>query len=66
MFRDPNVRDPIKAFGPYDLAPIVDRCINCEKHIALYYMSEIGSSNTFKKVNTIYYYSCKKINKLPY
>jgi len=25
-------RDPIKAFGPYDLAPIVDRCINCEKH----------------------------------
>lgn len=33
---------------------------------ASYYMSEIGSSNTFKKVNTIYYYSCKKINKLPY
>ena len=32
MFRNPNVRDPIKAFGPYDLAPIVDRCINCEKH----------------------------------
>ena len=33
---------------------------------ASYYMSEIGSSNTFKKVNTIYYYSCKKINNLPY
>ena len=33
---------------------------------ASYYMSEIGSSKTFKKVNTIYYYSCKKIIKLPY
>ena len=32
MIIDPLVRDPIKAFGPYDLAPIKDRCINCEKH----------------------------------
>jgi len=28
---DPLVPDPSKAFGPYDLAPIKDRCINCEK-----------------------------------
>lgn len=33
---------------------------------ASYYMEEIGNSNTFKKVNTIYYYSCRKIKKLPY
>ncbi len=33
---------------------------------ASYYMEEIGTSNTFKKVETIYYYSCSKINKLPY
>jgi hypothetical protein len=25
------VPDPSKAFGPYDLAPETDRCINCEK-----------------------------------
>jgi len=31
MFRDPLVRYPFKAFGPFDLSPIVDRCINCEK-----------------------------------
>ena len=31
MFRDPNVRDPFKAFGPFDLSPIKDRCCNCEK-----------------------------------
>ncbi len=31
MVPDPLVPDPSKAFGPYDLAPIVDRCINCEK-----------------------------------
>ena len=33
---------------------------------ASYYMSEIGSTNTFKKIDTIYYYSCKKINKFPF
>ena len=33
---------------------------------ASYYLSEIGSSNTFKKVDTLYYYSCKKINKRPF
>ena len=33
---------------------------------ASYYMSEIGSTNTFKKVSTIYYYSCRKINKFPF
>ena len=27
---DPQVPDPTKAFGPYDLEPIHDRCINCE------------------------------------
>ena len=27
---DPQVPDPSKAFGPYDLEPIYDRCINCE------------------------------------
>ena len=31
MVPDPLVPDPSKAFSPYDLAPIVDRCINCEK-----------------------------------
>ena len=31
MIIDPNVCDPIKAFGPYDLAPIKDSCSNCEK-----------------------------------
>ena len=25
----PLVPDPLKAFGPYDLAPTTDRCINC-------------------------------------
>ena len=25
-----KVPDPSKAFGPYDLEPIHDRCINCE------------------------------------
>jgi len=25
------VLDPLKAFSQYDLAPIIDRCINCEK-----------------------------------
>ena len=29
-FLDPQVPDPTKAFGPYDLEPIHDRCINCE------------------------------------
>ena len=33
---------------------------------ASYYMSEIGSTNTFKQVNTLYYYSCRKINKFPF
>ena len=33
---------------------------------ASYYMSEIGTTNTFKKVSTIYYYSCRKINKFPF
>ena len=27
---DPQVPDPSVAFGPYDLEPIHDRCINCE------------------------------------
>jgi hypothetical protein len=27
---DPQVLDPTKAFSPYDLEPIHDRCINCE------------------------------------
>ena len=31
-----------------------------------YYMSEIGSTNTFKKVKTIFYYQCRSTNKLPY
>ena len=31
-----------------------------------YYLSEIGSTNTFKQVNTISYYACKKINKFPF
>ena len=26
-----EVLDPSKAFGPYDLEPINDRCINCEE-----------------------------------
>ena len=26
----PQVPDPSMAFGPYDLEPIHDRCINCE------------------------------------
>ena len=26
----PQVPDPTKAFSPYDLEPIHDRCINCE------------------------------------
>jgi hypothetical protein len=29
-FLDPQVPDPTKAFSPYDLEPIHDRCINCE------------------------------------
>ena len=29
-FLDPLVPDPSKAFGPYDLEHIHDRCINCE------------------------------------
>ena len=29
-FHGSQVPDPIKAFGPYDLEPIHDRCINCE------------------------------------
>jgi len=33
---------------------------------ASYYWSEIGSTNTFKQVNTIFYYQCRKTNKLPY
>ena len=28
---DPNVPGTIKAFSQYDLAPITDRCINCEE-----------------------------------
>tara|TARA_R110002020_G_scaffold85519_1_gene211021 strand:- start:244 stop:435 length:192 start_codon:yes stop_codon:yes gene_type:complete len=28
---DPLVLDPLKAFSPYDLALIIDRCINCEE-----------------------------------
>ena len=27
----PLVPDPSNAFGAYDLAPEIDRCINCEK-----------------------------------
>ena len=26
-----EIPDPGKAFGPYDLEPIHDRCINCEE-----------------------------------
>ena len=26
-----EIPDPSKAFGPYDLEPIHDRCINCEE-----------------------------------
>ena len=29
-FLDPQVLDPTKAFSPYDLEPVHDRCINCE------------------------------------
>ena len=29
-FLGPQVPGPIKAFSPYDLEPIYDRCINCE------------------------------------
>ena len=29
-FHGPQVPDPTKAFSPYDLEPIHDRCINCE------------------------------------
>ena len=29
-FHGSQVPDPSKAFGPYDLEPIHDRCINCE------------------------------------
>ena len=29
-FRGPQVPDPGMAFGPYDLEPTYDRCINCE------------------------------------
>ena len=28
---DPQVPVPSKAFSPYDLEPIHDRCINCEQ-----------------------------------
>ena len=31
-----------------------------------YYWSEIGSTNTFKQVKTIFYYQCRTTNKLPY
>ena len=30
-FHGPQVLDPTKAFSPYDLEPIHDRCINCEE-----------------------------------
>ena len=33
---------------------------------ASFYWSEIGSTNTFKQVNTIYYYSCRKTKKTPF
>ena len=29
-FHGSQVPDPSKAFSPYDLEPIHDRCINCE------------------------------------
>jgi len=29
--RGQQVPDPSKAFSPYDLEPIHDRCINCEE-----------------------------------
>ena len=29
-FRGQKVLDPSEAYGPYDLEPIYDRCINCE------------------------------------
>jgi len=32
LLNDPLVPDPREAFGPYDLTPTTDRCINCEKH----------------------------------
>ena len=38
---DPQVPDPSKAFGPYDLEPIHDRCINCE------YIKPIVATITF-------------------
>ena len=33
---------------------------------ASYYWWEIGTTNTFKQVNTLYYHSCRKINKFPF
>ena len=29
-FHGQKVLDPSEAYGPYDLEPIYDRCINCE------------------------------------
>jgi len=29
-FHGSQVLDPTKAFSPYDLEPVHDRCINCE------------------------------------
>jgi len=31
MINDPKVQGPFKAFCPYALAQIKDRCCNCEK-----------------------------------
>ena len=35
MIHDQKVRNPYKAFSPYDLSHTIDRCINCEsrKHV---------------------------------
>ena len=60
MIIDPNVCDPIKAFGPYDLAPIVDRCINCEKS------KKIITTVTIDQRSGPCCYSCIEINAFFY
>jgi len=60
MFRDPLVRYPFKAFGPFDLSPIVDRCINCEKS------KKIITTVTIDQRSGPCCYSCIEINAFFY
>ncbi len=58
LLSDPLVPDPLKACGPYDLTPTVDRCINCGE------CKKIKAIITLDQRSGPCCYSCLEVNKI--